>query len=57
MASDLEPALLRAQVTSKGGTTERALTTMEADGVKAKFIAAVKAAAARARELGDALGK
>ncbi len=51
------PRILRAQVTSKGGTTERALTTMEADGVKAKFIAAVKAAAARARELGDALGK
>jgi pyrroline-5-carboxylate reductase len=56
-ASDLEPAILRAQVTSKGGTTERALTMMEAEGVKAKFIAAVKAAAARARELGDALGK
>jgi pyrroline-5-carboxylate reductase len=56
-ASDLEPAILRAQVTSKGGTTERALTLMEADGVKAKFIAAVKAAASRARELGDASGK
>ena len=51
-ASDLEPAILRAQVTSKGGTTERALTMMEADGVKAKFIAAVKAAAVRAQELG-----
>jgi len=56
-ASDLEPAILRAQVTSKGGTTERALTTMEADGVKAKFIAAVKAAAVRAHELGDEFGK
>jgi len=56
-ASDLEPAILRAQVTSKGGTTERALTMMEAEGVKAKFIAAIKAAAERARELGDALGQ
>jgi len=55
MASDLEPGILRAQVTSKGGTTERAITMMEEEGVKAKFVAAVKAAAERARELGDAL--
>jgi pyrroline-5-carboxylate reductase len=55
MASDLEAGVLRAQVTSKGGTTERALTMMEADGVKARFVAAVKAAAGRARELGDEL--
>ncbi len=40
------PATLRAHVTSKGGTTERALAMLEADGVKAKFVAAVKAAAA-----------
>ena len=51
MASDLEPAILRAQVTSKGGTTERALAVLEAEGVKAKFVTAVKAAAARAEEL------
>jgi pyrroline-5-carboxylate reductase len=57
LASDLEPALLRAQVTSKGGTTERALSVLEGEGVKAKFVTAVKAAAARAQELGDALGK
>ena len=57
MASDLDPGILRAQVTSKGGTTERAITLMEVEGVKAKFVAAVKAAAARARELGDELGK
>ncbi len=54
-ASDLEPGILRAQVTSKGGTTERALAMLEADAVKAKFIAAVKGAAERARELGDGL--
>jgi len=55
-ASSAEPAVLRAQVTSKGGTTERALASMEADAVKAKIVAAVKAAALRARELGDAFG-
>jgi len=55
--SDLEPATLRAHVTSKGGTTERALAMMEAGAVKALIVAAVKAAAERARELGDALGK
>ncbi len=53
-ASDADPATLRAQVTSKGGTTERAISMLEAEAVKGKFIAAVKAAAARATELGDA---
>ena len=47
------PATLRANVTSKGGTTARALEVMAAAHVDAHFIAAVKAAAARARELGD----
>lgn len=42
-----DPAQLRANVTSKGGTTERALSVMEASYVKEKFIEAVKAAAAR----------
>ena len=52
-ASDLAPATLRAQVTSKGGTTERAVSVLDEHAVKAKFVAAVKAAAARAKELGD----
>ena len=52
-----DPATLRAQVTSKGGTTERAIAVMEADAVKATIMAAVKAAASRARELGDDFGK
>jgi pyrroline-5-carboxylate reductase len=56
-ASPETPAALRAQVTSKGGTTERAIASLEADGVKAKIVAAVKAAALRARELGDVFGK
>ena len=55
--SDAEPATLRAQVTSKGGTTERAIATLEARGVKASIIAAAKDAATRARELGEEFGK
>ena len=49
-------ATLRARVTSKGGTTERALASMEADAVKAAIMRAVKAAAERSLELGDELG-
>jgi pyrroline-5-carboxylate reductase len=52
-----EPAVLRAQVTSKGGTTERAIETLEAAHVKDHFVAAVKAACERSRELGAVLGK
>jgi pyrroline-5-carboxylate reductase len=55
-ASEFEPAILRVQVTSKGGTTERAIATMEEGAVKATMIRAVKAAAERAKELGDAFG-
>jgi pyrroline-5-carboxylate reductase len=52
-----DPAKLRANVTSKGGTTERALSVLEAAHVKEKLIEAVKAAAARSRELGEEFGK
>ena len=48
--------VLRDKVTSKGGTTYAALTSMEASGVKAAIVAAVKAAAARGKELGEQLG-
>ena len=50
-------AVLRQRVTSKGGTTYAAITSMEASGVKPAIIEAMKAAAARGRELGDELGK
>ena len=50
------PAALRAQVTSKGGTTEAAVAVLEARSVKAALVAAVRAADARAKELGDLLG-
>lgn len=52
-----DAATLRARVTSKGGTTERALAVMEAEGVSRAIVQAVRAAAARSRELGDELGK
>ena len=52
-----DAAALRAQVTSKGGTTERALEVLEEARVKDHFIAAVKAACERSRELGAALGE
>ncbi|WP_028102169.1 pyrroline-5-carboxylate reductase [Pseudoduganella violaceinigra] len=48
--------VLREKVTSKGGTTYAALTSMETSGVKAAIITAVKAAAARGKELGEQLG-
>ena len=54
--SDSEPALLRAQVTSKGGTTERAIAVLDDATVKVAIAAAVKAAEARAKELGEILG-
>ncbi|MET0265320.1 MAG: pyrroline-5-carboxylate reductase [Duganella sp.] len=49
-------ALLRERVTSKGGTTYAALTSMEKGGVKAAIVEAAKAAARRGKELGDELG-
>ncbi|MFZ6766515.1 pyrroline-5-carboxylate reductase [Undibacterium sp. Di26W] len=54
----IEPvAVLRDRVTSKGGTTYAALTSMEAAGVKPAIVAAIKAAAARGKELGDEFGQ
>ena len=55
--SDEPVALLRERVTSKGGTTYAALASMEESGVKAAIVTAVKAAAARGRELGEQMGK
>ncbi|NML42849.1 pyrroline-5-carboxylate reductase [Ramlibacter sp. G-1-2-2] len=47
---------LRERVTSKGGTTYAALTSMESDGVKAEFVKAMHAACKRAEELGNEFG-
>lgn len=55
-ASDDDVGTLRARVTSKNGTTERALLSMEVDQVKQHIAKAVHAAAARSKEMGDELG-
>jgi pyrroline-5-carboxylate reductase len=55
--SNEEIATLRAQVTSKNGTTERALLSMDSNQVKMDIVAAIHAAAVRSKELGDELGK
>jgi pyrroline-5-carboxylate reductase len=51
-----DPAVLRTKVTSKGGTTERAIASLDADGFMDMLARAVNAAAARSKELGDELG-
>lgn len=48
---------LRARVTSKGGTTYAALTSMEQAEVKSAIVKAITAANTRAQELGDEFGK
>lgn len=55
--SEGSAATLRAKVTSKGGTTAAALAAMEQANLKQQFIASVKQAAVRSRELGDEFGK
>jgi pyrroline-5-carboxylate reductase len=55
--SEDDAATLRARVTSKGGTTERALGCMKADGVRQSIVRALHAAAERSRELGEELGR
>ena len=55
-ASDDPPEVLRQRVTSKGGTTYAAITSMEQDQVQALFIKALHAARRRAKELGDEFG-
>lgn len=57
-ARSTEPAaVLRERVTSKGGTTEQALASMNADHVQDAIVRAIHAANRRARELGDELGR
>ena len=56
-ASSEPPAVLRERVTSKGGTTYAALTSLENDRVKELFGRALHAAERRARELGDEFGR
>lgn len=50
------PAVLREQVTSKGGTTAAALEVLEGAGVRGIFARAVAAAARRSAELAEQFG-
>jgi pyrroline-5-carboxylate reductase len=56
-ASNDPPEVLRQRVTSKGGTTYAAITSMEQDQMKALFVKALHAARDRAKELGDEFGR
>ena len=49
--------ILRAQVTSKGGTTEQGILALEAANIKNIIMIAAKAAADKSRALGDDLAK
>lgn len=51
------PEVLRQRVTSKGGTTYAAITSMTEAHVKEAFVTAMLAAQKRAGELGDEFGK
>ncbi len=51
-ASDRDPAALRADVTSPGGTTAAGLQVLEDRGVRAALLRCVSVAAERSRELG-----
>jgi pyrroline-5-carboxylate reductase len=55
--SDETPEVLRQRVTSKGGTTYAAITSMEQSQIKALFGQALHAAEKRAQELGVEFGK
>lgn len=50
------PEILRQRVTSKGGTTHAAISSMENDNIKTQFVRAMHAARRRAKELGDEFG-
>ena len=57
LESQEDAGVLRARVTSKGGTTEQALKVLEAGGLAALLDKAVTAACERSRELAVLLGK
>ncbi len=55
-ASPETPEVLRQRVTSKGGTTYAAITSMEHSNIKNLFMQALHAAQIRAREMGEEFG-
>jgi pyrroline-5-carboxylate reductase len=56
-ASHEPPETLRKNVTSKGGTTEAALTVFDEERIAERFARAVQAASRRGAQLGEELGK
>lgn len=56
LESPEEPGVLRARVTSPGGTTERALQILDQGDIQSLFLRALQGANDRAAELGDILG-
>ena len=52
-----EPSVLRERVTSRGGTTYAAISSLEASEVKTRFKAAIRAAHQRAAELAEEFGR
>jgi len=57
LESDDDASILRAKVTSKGGTTEQAINTFEAKQLRDIVMQAMQAANDKAIELADILGK
>ncbi len=57
VASDDDVSVLRSRVTSKNGTTERALLSLDANRVASYIAEAAQAAQARSSEMGEELGK
>ncbi|TDP12895.1 pyrroline-5-carboxylate reductase [Roseateles asaccharophilus] len=57
LQSGESPTQLREKVTSKGGTTHAAISSLQAEGVDAAIRRAVLAAERRARELGEEFGR
>jgi pyrroline-5-carboxylate reductase len=55
-ASTESPEVLRQRVTSKGGTTYAAITSMDDSGIKQAFAKALHAARNRAEEMGNEFG-
>lgn len=54
--SDKEPAQLRLEVTSPGGTTEAGISILEQHGVQSAFVSCIKEATAQSKRLGHLLG-
>jgi pyrroline-5-carboxylate reductase len=54
--SDKEPAQLRFEVTSPGGTTEAGISILEQHGVQTAFVSCIKEATAQSKRLGHLLG-